>query len=185
MLTEARRRAGATTLPVEFRPGDITNLELNDATCDGALRERVFQYLACPHKAMAELVRITRPGGRIVVIHTDWGLHAIHGADPTLTAAIVNCWARNAANGLAGRPLPALFADAGLRDPLVIADTMTSTDPQQPSAPPFTTMAAVAGRAGAISAPTPTPGSPSSPTPAATAVFFWAVTMFAVASHRP
>ena len=119
MLTEARRRAGTTTLPVEFRPGDITNLELDDATCDGALCERVFQHVASPHKAMAELVRITRPGGRIVVIDTDWGLHAIHGADPTLTAAIVDCWARNAANGLAGRQLPTLFADAGLRDPNV------------------------------------------------------------------
>ena len=93
---------------------------------------------------MAELVRITRPGGRIVVIDTDWGLHAIHGADPTLTAAVVERWARNAANGLAGRRLPALFADAGLRDPILIADTMTSTDPLQPSAPPFTAMAAAA-----------------------------------------
>ena len=55
---------------------------------------------------MAELVRITRPGGWIVVIDTDWGLHAIHGADPTLTAAVVERWARNAANGLAGRQLP-------------------------------------------------------------------------------
>ena len=27
----------------------------------------------------------TRPGGRIVVIDTDWGMHAIHGADPSLT----------------------------------------------------------------------------------------------------
>jgi ubiquinone/menaquinone biosynthesis C-methylase UbiE len=33
MLTEARRRTSTTTLQVEFRPGDITNLELDDATC--------------------------------------------------------------------------------------------------------------------------------------------------------
>jgi hypothetical protein len=64
---------------------------------------------------MAELVRITRPGGRIVVIDTDWGLHAIHGADPRLTATIVECWAHNTSNGLAGRQLPALFAVASVR----------------------------------------------------------------------
>lgn len=185
MLTEARRRTGTTTAPLEFRHGDITNLELDDATYDGALCERVFQHLASPPSAMAELVRITRPGGRIVVIDTDWGLHAIHGADPTLTAAITDCWARNAANGLVGRQLPALFADVGLRDPTVILETMTSTDPQQPSAPPFTAMAAAASRTGAITAADAQTWLDQLTDAGRRGHFFWAVTIFAVASRRP
>ena len=185
MLTEARRRTGTSTLPVEFRLGDITHLELGDATCDGTLCERVFQHLASPRTAIAELVRITRPGGRIVVIDTDWGMHAIHGADPTLTASIVDAWAHTAANGLAGRQLPALFADAGLRDPIVIAETMTSTDPQQPSAPPFAAMAAAAGRAGAIRPADADTWLNQLADAGRRGHFFWAVTMFAVASQRP
>lgn len=185
MLTEARRRTGTTTLPIEFRPGDITNLELDDATYDGALCERVFQHLASPSSAMAELVRITRPGARIVVIDTDWGMHAIHGADPNLTVAITDCWACNAANGLAGRQLPALFADVGLRDPTVIAETMTSTDPHQPSAPPFTAMAAAASRAGAISDADAHTWLNQLTDAGRRGHFFWAVTMLAVASHHP
>ena len=185
MLAEARRRTGTTTLPIEFRPGDITNLELDDASCDGTLCERVFQHLATPQVAMAELVRITRPGGRIVVIDTDWGLHAVHGADPTLTATILGYWARNAANGLAGRLLPALFADAGLRDPDVLAETMTSTDPLRPSMPPFTTMAAAAVRAGAVSATDADTWLDQLAEAGRRGHFFWAVTMFAVSSARP
>jgi ubiquinone/menaquinone biosynthesis C-methylase UbiE len=184
MLTEARRRTGTSTLPVEFRPGNITNLELDDGTFDGTLCERVFQHLASPDTAMAELVRVTRPGGRIVVIDTDWGMHAIHGADPTLTAAVVDSWARNAANGLAGRRLTSLFADAGLRDPIVRAETMTSTDPQQPSAPPFTAMAATAGRAGTISAADADTWLDQLAAAGRRGHFFWAVTMFAVAGRR-
>ena len=46
-----------------------------------------------------ELVRVTKPGGRVVVVDTDWGMHAIHGADPRLTSRVVECWATNAANG--------------------------------------------------------------------------------------
>jgi hypothetical protein len=38
--------------------------------------------------------------------------------------------------------LPSVFADAGLRDPIVRAETMTSADGLRPSMPPSTTMAA-------------------------------------------
>ena len=134
---------------------------------------------------MAELVRITRPGGRIVVIDTDWGLHAIHGADPTLTARIVSCWTDSAANGLAGRGLPALFADAGLHDPVVLAETLTSTDPSRPSTPPFTTMATAAARAGAVSAPEADSWLRQLVDAGRRGRFFWALTMFAVAGIRP
>ena len=38
------------------------------------------------------LLRVTRPGGRLVVIEADWGMHAIHGADPGITARITSSW---------------------------------------------------------------------------------------------
>jgi hypothetical protein len=134
---------------------------------------------------MAELVRITRPGGRIVVIDTDWGLHAIHGADPTLTAKVVESWTRNAANGLAGRQLPALFVDAGLHNPIVLTETITDTDPLRPSLPPFTTMAAAAARARAVSDTEAHTWLEQLAAAGRRGLFFWAVTMFAVASARP
>ena len=105
MLAEARQRVAGTTPQVEFQAGDVTRLDLENATFDGALCERVFQHLATPQAAMAELARITRPGGRIVVVDTDWGLHAIYGADPSLTTTIVDSWDGDATNGLAGRQL--------------------------------------------------------------------------------
>jgi phage tail tape-measure protein len=89
---------------------------------------------------------------------TPTGLHAIRGADPILTVAIADCWARNAANGLSGRQLPALFADAGLRDPKVIVETMTSTDPQQPSLPPFPQCPPPRTAPGSSAPPTPRGG---------------------------
>jgi SAM-dependent methyltransferase len=128
MLHEARRRTGDTTVRVEFRSGDISRLDFDDAAFDGVTCERVFQHLDTPDAALAELVRVTRPGGRIVVIDTDWGMHAIHGADPGLTSRVVECWASNAATGWSGRRLPGLFVDAGMRAPVVVAETFTCTD---------------------------------------------------------
>ncbi len=88
MLTEARWRTIDAALPVEFRADDIRQLELRDAGFDATHCERVLQHVETPDAAMTELVRVTRPGGRIVVIDTDWGMYAIHGADPRLTARV-------------------------------------------------------------------------------------------------
>lgn len=185
MLDEARRRTGESTLRVEFRSGDIARLDFDDATFDGVTCERVFQHVDTPDEALAELLRVTRRGERIVVIDTDWGMHAIHGADPRLTSRVVECWASNAANGWSGRRLPGLFVDAGMREPVVAAETFTSTDGQRPMGPPFITMAVVAERAGALDADDAHTWLAQLADAGKRGQFFWAVTMFAVAGTRP
>jgi SAM-dependent methyltransferase len=184
MLAEARRR-GATGLPLEFRTGDVAALDEGDGTFDAALCERVLQHVDHPLSAVAELVRVTRRGGRVVATDTDWGMHAVHGADPELTTAIVDAWRDNAANGLSGRQLPALLADAGLRDITIAADTMTSTDPRRPRLPPFTTMALAAERCGAITVGDGQVWLAQLAAAGERGRFFWAVTMFAVTGTRP
>ena len=185
MLDEARRRTGESSHNVEFRSGDIARLDFDDATFDGVTCERVFQHLDTPDAALAELVRVIRPGGRIVVIDTDWGMHAIHGADPQLTSRVVQCWAANAANGWSGRRLPGLFVHAGLPEPAVVAETFTSTDGHRPMVPPFTTMAVVAEQSGALSSDEAHTWLAQLADAGERGQFFWAVTMFAVAGARP
>ena len=67
MVEEARRRG----LP-EAVVADAASLPFEDASFDGAWADRVFQHLADPEPALAELVRVTRPGGRIVVADPDY-----------------------------------------------------------------------------------------------------------------
>jgi hypothetical protein len=134
---------------------------------------------------MAELVRVTKPGGQVVVIDTDWGMHAIHGAAPRLTSRVIAAWVDVAANGWSGRRLPALFAGEGIRRPVVVAETFTSTDPERPTKPPFTLMAQTAERCGALA-----PGDGDEwlrqlTEAARDGRFFWAATMFAVAGTVP
>jgi ubiquinone/menaquinone biosynthesis C-methylase UbiE len=187
MLAEARRRTHDSSLPVEFRQGDITRLDLENASVDGTHCERVFQHLdpAAVGTAIGELVRVTRPGGRIVVVDTDWGMHAIHGADHGLTSRVVECWASSTTNAWSGRSLPSVFAEAGLRAPVVVAETLTSADPLRPTKPPITTMAATAVRAGALAADDAHAWLEQLADAGARGLFFWAVTMFAVAGVRP
>jgi SAM-dependent methyltransferase len=185
MLAEARRRTRDRRLPVEFRRGDATALDVADAAFDGARCERVFQHLAEPAAAMAELIRVTKAGGRVAVIDTDWGMHAVHGADPRLTARILGCWAEHATNGWSGRRLPALFADAGIPEPRIVAETFVTTDPRRPWQPPFTVIAATAVQAGAVTAGESREWLAQLRRSGSRGHFLWAATMFAVGGVRP
>jgi SAM-dependent methyltransferase len=185
LLAEARRRTGWRAARIEYRLGDATQLDLEDASVDGARCERVFQHLADPVAAMAELVRVTRPGGRIVVVDTDWGMHAIHGADPEITDRVLAGWNDYLSTPLAGRQLPGLFADAGLREPTVASETFTILDPARASQSPFPEMATAASVGGLITADEADTWLAQLRDAARRGRFLWAATMFAVGATRP
>ncbi|BCY14029.1 methyltransferase domain-containing protein [Actinoplanes sp. L3-i22] len=57
---------------VDYVTGDVTALDLPDDSVDGVWCERVLQHVEDPDRAIAELRRVTRPGGRICLVDTDW-----------------------------------------------------------------------------------------------------------------
>ena len=48
--------------------GDLCVLPLDDHSCDAALMLLVLSYQSDPQKALAEMARIVRPGGKVVVV---------------------------------------------------------------------------------------------------------------------
>ena len=53
---------------VEWRMGDLARLPLRDASVDIALLSQALHHAADPEGAVAEAVRILRPGGRLLVL---------------------------------------------------------------------------------------------------------------------
>lgn len=69
MLEGARAKLAAEGVAgVELREGDAAALPLPDASVDAAFAHMVLQYLPSPAEALAEMARVVRPGGRVVVI---------------------------------------------------------------------------------------------------------------------
>jgi SAM-dependent methyltransferase len=93
-----------------------TALPFAPASFDAARCERVFQHLADPGPALAlaELRRVTRPGGRIAVADTDWGTLSIDLDDVELERRITRLHVSRFWNGFAGRRLRRLFVMQGL-----------------------------------------------------------------------
>lgn len=112
------RGARAQTLglprPVDFRVADAYALPFEDRTFDGCRADRVFHHLTDPPKALAEMARVTRAGGRVVVSDTDYDTLVVEAADSDLTRRILAHHADRMESGRVGRKLRGLFLDAGL-----------------------------------------------------------------------
>lgn len=127
-VREAESRAEGSGLPVTFRPGSVSALDLPTGGLDACRAERVLQHVAEPGRAVAELLRVTRPGGRVLVADPDHGMWAPDAADPELTTTLLTWWFGHIRNPWMGRRLPGLFHAAGCRDvrtvilPVVLRD---------------------------------------------------------------
>ena len=139
MLRVARSNAVAAPCRVRFAVGDACALDEPDGSFDVARSERTLQWLADPAAAVAEMVRVVRPGGRISLIDTDWSTFAIDVGDEEL-AGLVRDGMRNERHRASnvGRRLHDLVRAAGCV-PLAqtrAAQTWTTWDPDESPAPP-------------------------------------------------
>lgn len=119
MVAEARRRAEGTGLPIEFHVGDGQRLDFPDGSFDGVRCDRSFMHMPDPQGVLAEMVRVARPGTRIVVYEVDFETVTIDAPDRTLARKVVNTWTDGFRNGWLGRYIPGYFRAARLTDLVV------------------------------------------------------------------
>ncbi len=114
MIEEARNRAKMTPLPVAFHVGNIHQLDFAENTFDAVRAERLFEHLDHPQLALAEMIRVTRPGGRIVVASPDMDSNLIDHPDIIITRKIRHFECDRRPNGRAGQRLYGWFREARL-----------------------------------------------------------------------
>jgi SAM-dependent methyltransferase len=128
MIAEARRRSDAAKLPIEFRVADVYSLDFSDERFDAARAERAFLHLAEPQRALAQMVRVVKRGGRIAIVERDIETRTIDASDRGVTRRILNFWCDRFLGGWVGRQLPRLLRDAGLGDITIEPVTVVDTD---------------------------------------------------------
>jgi ubiquinone/menaquinone biosynthesis C-methylase UbiE len=97
VLALARRRC--TDWPwVACVQGDATALPAADGEFDVAVSVQVLEYVAEVDRALAELQRVLRPGGRVLVVDSDWDAFVLSADDEVLQARILATWRAHAAH---------------------------------------------------------------------------------------
>jgi SAM-dependent methyltransferase len=105
-LAFARTRPGAKG--ASFERGDAQALAFPDRSFDAAAMALVIAFLPAPAKAVAEMARVVRPGGRVAAYMWDAGA----GGTPTAPLAAA---ARSLGMDPPGAPNPAASAKAAMQ----------------------------------------------------------------------
>jgi ubiquinone/menaquinone biosynthesis C-methylase UbiE len=127
MIQQARARTTDAHLPVEYLQGDVYQLPFEENTFDGCQSSRVFKHLAEPDRALGEMLRVARPGARIVVAEADFDLTIVDIPDRILARKMIHLACDRVRQGWMGRQLPKLFSEAGLNE-IVVSGNVLSID---------------------------------------------------------
>jgi ubiquinone/menaquinone biosynthesis C-methylase UbiE len=126
MLELARRRCGEHT-NVEFGEGDATSLPVEQASFDAALCVQVLEYVSDYERALAELLRAVRPGGRVLVWDTDWATVSWHSQDAERMRRFLAAWDEHLVHPSLPRVLAPAMRAAGFERVHVDAHTFAAS----------------------------------------------------------
>jgi SAM-dependent methyltransferase len=124
---EGDKRVSVTCASLDGR------LPFDDASVETVYSHNLLECLSDPDGFAREVVRVLRPGGRLVVGHWDWDSQLFDGVDKTLVRRLVHAYAdwqqawMAHADGWMGRRLSGVFRSAGLVDGTVHARVLTNT----------------------------------------------------------
>ncbi len=112
MIGLAQKRCAGLS-QVRFEEGDAASLPVGDGEFDAALAVQVYEYVADIPAALAELRRVLRPGGRAVILDTDWKSLVWNARDAGRAGRIFRAWDKHLADPHLPRSLSSQLRSAG------------------------------------------------------------------------
>ena len=111
LIVEAKARVEKAGVSIELYVGDAHELtQFGDNCFDATRAAAVFHHLESPEKALQAMIRVTKPGGSVVIAEVDWETLIVDHPNAALTRKIMHhhCDDKHR-NGWIGRQLPRLF----------------------------------------------------------------------------
>ena len=116
MIATARDRTRECGLNLSFVQGDVQKLDFENGNFDAVRAERLLQHTPDPDRALREMVRVLKPGGRIVSWEADLDLFIIDAQDYETSRIMQRFICENFHHGAIGHCLYRRFLDLGLTD---------------------------------------------------------------------
>jgi SAM-dependent methyltransferase len=114
MLALARRRRPPEGVgEIRFVGGDACALPFGEEAFDAVVATQVYEYVQDIPAALGEAFRVLRPGGRLLVLDTDWGSMVWHSRDADRMRNVLAAWEEHLVDPHLPRRLTGLLSRAG------------------------------------------------------------------------
>jgi SAM-dependent methyltransferase len=114
MLAIARgRRPPDSAAEIRFVAGDACALPFADERFDAVVATQVYEYVDDMPTALAEAFRVLRPGGRVLVLDTDWGSIVWRSGDAERMRRVLAAWDEHLVDPHLPRRLTGLLTAVG------------------------------------------------------------------------
>jgi arsenite methyltransferase len=100
---------------VEFSHTDATQLPFPDHAFDAVISTQVLEYISDVDAALAEIHRVTRPDGRVVIVDTDWDSIVWKSPNRERMHRILAAWTQHATDAFLPRTMANRLRRAGFR----------------------------------------------------------------------
>lgn len=104
---------GSGLRQMSVRSGEATSLPADNGAFDAVVCTQVLEYVPDVTAALAEFRRVLRPGGRLLLVDTDWASCVWASADDARMRRIISAWDAHCPHPQLPRTLPTLLTAAG------------------------------------------------------------------------
>ena len=108
--TRAERDGSAR---IELRIAGAEELPYPDATFDAVVSTQVFEYVPDVPRAIGEIWRVLRPGGRVLLLDSDWDSIVWRSSDNARMQHVLTLWAEHLVDPFLPRTLRDTLAHSG------------------------------------------------------------------------
>lgn len=116
-VAEQRAEQAGVNQWVKHQCVDAVSLPFETDYFDSCRSERLFQHLLDPAQGLSEMARVTKPGGWLVVLDTDWSTWSTDSDDSDIERRLARFMAESFLhNGYSGRKLYRKFKQQSLAD---------------------------------------------------------------------
>ncbi len=113
---EAARQHCAAFPIVAARRGDVTDLDMADASLDGLACIQVLEYVEDLDRAFAEIARVVKPGGRIGLVSVLWDAFLFTGPEADLNAQMNLVWRAHCPHQMLPAQKPKRLSEVGFEE---------------------------------------------------------------------
>jgi arsenite methyltransferase len=109
----ATRDSGPDAATLELRRGSAEDLPYDDGSFDAVVSTQVLEYVPDVPRALTEVHRVLRPGGRVLILDTDWDSLVWRSPDAEVMSRVLVAWEEHLADPYLPRTLSRSLRDAG------------------------------------------------------------------------